>query len=148
MLCPVVGEYLQAIRREAFPRVDSADLLVASMGRLIALAGAALFPALNQWWRIAPPWIGALPILFYLFVLAPYLVWKRERIKSAALQDRLTPRFDMVPEMRDQFGSTVAGIVVSGSTNAVLRSCRGYIKVGAGRAGQYSGFLAWAKQMA
>ncbi len=138
--------YAQSVMREAFPKIDSMDLFVATMGRLLALVGSAVFPVVNQWLQLVPPWAGALPILFYLFAWAPYRAWAAQDREVASLTDRLTPMMDMFPLTRGTPTGLSVGVVVTATTDAVLKGCTGHLTFGDGRWGSTSGTLSWSKQ--
>ena len=116
------------------------------MGRLAALSGAAVFPAINQWVQLVPAWAGALPILFYLFAWAPYRAWASKHREAVAFAERLTPTMTIVAVTKLTRGGLSVGVVVSANTDAVLRGCTGHLTFGGGRWGTMSGTLLWSKQ--
>ena len=95
--------YVRSVLREAFPKINSADLFYGSMKQLAALLGAATFPAINQWAQLVPGWVGAVPIVFYVFAWAPYRAWAKQTNALAGLNDQLSVGFNAKPSIVERF---------------------------------------------
>lgn len=141
----MLSDYLRAVVREAIPPIDSADLLLASMGRLVALVGAVLFPAVNQWAQVVPAWVGALPILFYLFAWAPYRAWSKQADEVGNLTEQLAVGFTLTPSVLIDYrsGWRTVGVTVKTRTNTPVRGCSGHLRLTIGDL-SVSGVLLWS----
>jgi hypothetical protein len=81
----------------------------------VAVAVAAVFPAVNQSLQIVPAWAGALPIVFYLLVWAPYRAWSRQADEVGSLRDQLVIEFKLAPSgsIDPRSGAHTIGVTVT-----------------------------------